>query len=342
MTPGSGSGMRGRRLRLDRTSALRTPPVAWPLRILSVLSACVGAAACELQEVAFTEVDDLVVAEVLVQVRDDRAFDTPRVIALLHRTSGAPEGVRGATVMIRTPRGVVRLVQDVLSPCAWSAPPSYGATCYGSSDDDEALIAPGDALDLEITLPDGGRLTGFTRVPGDFRLTGAVLPMHSSHPCRLAPATNFDLEWTPSAGAWAYVAETALEDLQAGFAAQGIEVPNDYLYLLGLAISGADTTIVFPREFGLMERLSVGRDLALALQRGLPVGARGRVSVAAVERNYTNWARGGTFNPSGQVRIPSVLGDGTGFFGATVVRRMTVVVPPAEGWGAGETLPPCG
>jgi hypothetical protein len=114
------------------------------------------------------------------------------------------------------------------------------------------------------------------------------------------------------------------------------------LYLLGLASSASDTTIVFPSEFGLLERFSVDRELLVALQGGLPRGTRAQVSIAAVERNYTNWARGGTFNPSGQVRIPSLRGDGTGFFGATVLRTLTVVVPPRGQPGGGFQFPACG
>jgi hypothetical protein len=312
------------------------------MRALAPLVFAIATAACELQEVVLTEVDDVVVAEVVVQVRDNLALGGDLVAyALLHRTSGSAAGVPGARVVIHTPSGPVELLESPESHCLWVGPPEYGRTCYRAPNEFRDRFRPGEALTLEIALAGGGRLQAAVRVPGDFQLIGRF-GSGSARPCRLAPGTNFDLEWSRSDGAWAYVAETGLEDLQRGFAAEGIEVPGDYLYLLGLAISGADTTIAFPREFGLVERFSVGRDLALALQRGLPVGAFGRVSVAAVERNYTNWARGGTFNPSGQVRIPSIRGDGTGFFGATVVRTMTVVVPPAVGWGDGETLPPCG
>jgi hypothetical protein len=302
-------------------------------------------AGCELTEVTIAENDDVVVAEVLVQVRDDgvQPPGPPSVFALLHRTSGAPEGVRGAAVTIRTPRRDVQLSEATpLNPCAFSTPPDYGTTCYRVFAAAEPLFAPGDLLQLEIRLPDGGRLAGSVRVPGDFHLIGAA-GAPTTGGCRLAPDSTFDLRWSRSEGAWAYVAETALEDFRAGYAARGIEVEEDSLYLMGLATSAADTSIVFPREFGLLERLLIDRELLVALQKGLPAGAFGPVTVAAVERNYTNWARGGTFNPSGQVRIPSLRGDGTGFFGAAVVRRITVVVPPSQRWpGGGATLPPCG
>ena len=55
-------------------------------------------------------------------------------------------------------------------------------------------------------------------------------------------------------------------------------------------------------------------------------GVTAEVSITAVDGNYVNWARGGNFNPSGQVRVPSLSGDGTGVFGTTVGRSFDVLV----------------
>jgi hypothetical protein len=308
----------------------------------SALFTVLTTAACELSEVVIADEDDVVVAEVLVQVRDDRGSGAPRsATALLHRTSGAPEGVPGARIVIRSSRGSITLLEREapLTRCAWTRPDDYGITCYSNED---VTFVPGEALDVEIDLPGGGRLEGSVRVPGDFGLLGSFGSGVFPPPCRLDPERNFDLRWSRSDGAWAYLAETGLQDFRAGLAARGIQVDEDYLYMLGLASSAADTTIVFPSELGLIERFSLDRDLLVALQGGLPSGTQARVSVAAVERNYTNWARGGTFNPSGQVRIPSLRGDGTGFFGATVVKTMTVIVPPHPSWPGAEQLPACG
>jgi len=118
------------------------------------------------------------------------------------------------------------------------------------------------------------------------------------------------------------------------------ESPNlevDALKLQGLAISAADTSIVFPRQFGLFERADLDNELAVLLQQGLPAGVVARVEVAALDRNYTNWVRQGTFNPSGLVRIPSLAGDGTGVFAAYVTDEFTAVSA-----GEGEVdLPEC-
>jgi hypothetical protein len=119
-------------------------------------------------------------------------------------------------------------------------------------------------------------------------------------------------------------------------APQGIEVEEDSLSLLGLSIAENDTTLVFPSEFGVFDRFDLDRDLALVLQEGLPQGTRARIVVAAAERNYVNWVRGGNFNPSGAVRIPSLRGDGVGVLGA-VVRRVVWV----EGALPRDGLPSC-
>ena len=103
------------------------------------------------------------------------------------------------------------------------------------------------------------------------------------------------------------------------------EEDNDPLHLLGLSISDQDTTTVFPSEFGVFDRFDLDHDLATRLQEGLPDSTTAEVSITAVEGNYVNWARGGNFNPSGQVRVPSLRGDGTGVFAATVSRRFVVV-----------------
>ncbi len=60
------------------------------------------------------------------------------------------------------------------------------------------------------------------------------------------------------------------------------------------------------------------------------------MTVAAADRNYINGVRGGSFNPSGQVRISSVTGDGVGVFGSLVPLQAAVEAGPAR---AGR--PPC-
>ena len=128
--------------------------------------------------------------------------------------------------------------------------------------------------------------------------------------------------------------ETVIVGIKDGLAPLGIDVESDTLELLGLSISASDTTIVFPGEFGIFSRFELDQDLATSLQDGLPPGTRAPVMISATDRNYVNWVRGGNFNPSGQVRVPSIRGDGTGVFASTVTRTFEVVVNPTPPGGA--------
>ncbi|RMH22893.1 MAG: hypothetical protein D6701_00910 [Gemmatimonadetes bacterium] len=116
-----------------------------------------------------------------------------------------------------------------------------------------------------------------------------------------------------------------------------IEVEADTLALSGLSVSAADTTLSFPDEFGVFDRFDLDRELAVRLQSGLPRGTAARIAVAAADPNYVNWVRGGEFNPSGAVRVPSLHGEGgTGVFGALVRRRVDI-----ETGSAAADLPAC-
>lgn len=80
-----------------------------------------------------------------------------------------------------------------------------------------------------------------------------------------------------------------------------------------------------PNELGAFDRFTPDRDVALSLQQGLPTGAAADIVIAAGDRKYVNRVRGGNFNPSGQVRVPSITGDGTGVFGSPVAERVTIL-----------------
>jgi hypothetical protein len=314
--------------------------VLLPLRRGGVLLAALVVAAlsaCELTEVTLAEPADLVVAEALVQLRT-----TPRPggsadfsYVFLHRTldlSGRPRPEENAVVRIlrENGEGVLLGESDDPAECGTELLDGAPGTCYGPA---EGLgFEPGERLALEIRLADGGELWGSTVVPGPLELEGR--PGGSF--CHLPPSRTLKLSWAPSEGTWAYVGETSIEGLAPVFERLGVEV-DDPLSLLGLALSAEDTTIVFPAEFGIFDRAELEREVALLLQDGLPAGTRATVSVAAVDRNYVNWARGGNFNPSGQVRVPSVEGDGTGFFGSAYVDGFQAVVTSEPSPG----LSPC-
>lgn len=325
------------------------------IRRAAVLGLALLLGGCELAEVDTTEARDLVVVEGLVrlglpraptEVVDDPAREHLWAAVFVHRTvqgeQGENEPVPGARVELVLPGGErVLLDETSLFDCVETTPIRGDGTCYvlrvleqdpsrGGID----AVGPGDRIELRVETPAGERLESTTFVPGDFSLEGID---HRAR-CALGVDTPLRLEWSPAAGAWAYVAESSLAGLRAALEPEGIPVEDDPLLLVGLSVGSDDTEIVFPAEFGVFERFDLDRALAVRLQRGLPESVGARIGINAVDRNYVNWARGGNFNPSGQVRIPSVLGDGTGFFGSSVTRWFDVVSTSAP---EGGDLPSC-
>ncbi len=277
--------------------------------------------ACELDEITVVDVEDVVVAEVYVDLASDPANN--RVSAFLHRTlgvrSGGGDALANAVVTITRSDGFeFTLTLADVQDCITGDPDGDAGACFLADPVEASLLSPGDLFEVEVAT--GGRtILGSTRVPGGFELDG--LP----RVCRLEPNTLLSVRWTRSERAWAYFNETSIRDLSVALAPEGIDVEDDPLYLLGVSVSDTDTMIVFPSEFGVFNRFDLEQDLSVRLQRGLPEGVRAEVSITAADRNSVNWARGGNFNPSGQVRVPSLRGGGTGVFGSTVSRRFNVV-----------------
>ncbi len=299
-------------------------------------------AGCRLTDVSLATPDDVVVVEGYVRVGEapGLAAAPSAMSVFLHRTlelDSVTADPPPADVTVRRPADgrVWRLGHVDDRVCVFSRPVIVGGTCYAVAAADAADLRPGDRLTLEVALADGRFLQSETRVPGAFHL----LDVAEGDTCALAPRTSSELRWTRSDGAWAYLAETFVRRLPAHF---DVEV-DDPLYLLGLSVSAADTTVVFPGELGVFARADLEREVSVYLQQGLPPGTSASVTVAAVERNWANWARGGSFNPSGQVRVPSVRGDGgTGVFGAGVVRPFAVAVPDGGRGGLPACPPPPG
>ncbi len=280
--------------------------------------------ACELQEITVAKSDDVVVAEVYLSSDVDGVSGS----AWIHRTlgsAGSTQELSSADVFLRAESRVstVRLRPAEASFCAGDElPEDFPGSCFFAGPLDPRYFGSGSFVEAIIRLPDGGRITGQTRVPGTYELRAPRI--NRRRKCSLEPARRLTVEWTRAAGAWAYISETQIINLTAALEDTNIEVEEDPLLLVGLSVSEADTTIVFPSEFGLFDRPNLGRDLALVLQEGLPFGTQAEVVIAAADRNYVNWVRRGAFNPSGIVRVPSLHGDGTGVFGSVVRKRFTV------------------
>jgi hypothetical protein len=289
------------------------------------------ATGCELTEIVTPEGRDLLVVEGVLRAGNVRQN------LLLHRSivGSIVRGEPGARVVIVTPQGEVTLEESPLELCAENLASLLEqelevlATCYSG----QLHVRPGESYELHVTTSDGLSVRGRTTVPGSFAFRQPGIPHAAT--CRLPPGVNMPVVWSPSEGAWAYISTLAMSGIKQAFA--GLEVP-DYLELTGVSVSQSDTSIILPRNFGLFDRFDAGVDQTVlrALQDGFPPGIRAEVIVAATDRNYVNAVRGGNFNPSGAVRVSSVVGDGVGVFGSVVVRRFGVDVA-----ATGAMLPPC-
>ena len=288
------------------------------------LAALAALAGCDLEEITIVEIKDVVIAEIYVNLAKDASENEVR--ALLHGTVGGLGSILdrlvGVRIVVSRSDGLtLELAENELEACLEPAgeeeeEPEIGeGICFFADPAQTPELSPGDLLEVVVTFADGGTILGAARVPASFEIDG--IPST----CRLDPDTLLPLLWSSSEGAWAYFNETSIIGLREALSAEGIPVEDDPLTLLGLSVSNQDTTTVFPSEFGVFDRFDLDSDLSVRLQTGLPPETSAEVSITAVDGNFVNWARGGNFNPSGLVRVPSLRGDGTGVFGATVNRR---------------------
>lgn len=293
--------------------------------------------ACTIADVTVAPGDDRLVVEGVLRT------DARTQFILLHRAvqSGVAEGEPGAEVVVTRGDGVRVTFQESSLAC-YAIDPAYlnsdtpveiRGTCYASPNAAGRWVNPGATYDLSVRTTRGEEARGRTTVPGNFTITGVPVSRFNDQaavPCTLAPATPLPLTWTQSDGAWGYIAPLRIAGLRS-------VLPDSFnaadpLELIGVSVSSADTSLVLPGEFGVFDRFSFNQNLLRLLQTGLPMGTTARVVVAAADRNYINGVRGGAFNPSGPVRVSSVVGDGVGVFGSLVPLHASLFVsPPFEG-----------
>jgi hypothetical protein len=302
-------------------------------RVVLALLAGVFPAGCEIAQITVEQPEARVVAEIYLRVTND----LPEGVALLHQTPG--EGrVDLAQARIRVSDGQGLAVFFSPAPifeCAEGAlPAEFDAVCLLLDAGAAEVVRPGGRYLVEVTLPGNRRIHGSVTLPGDFRIQQ---PVPGATRCRMVPNELLPIRWTVAEGARAYVPEAEIFGLKAALEAEGIGVPSDPVVLLGLSISESDTGIVFPSQFGIFNRFSSDREVLVALQRGLPAlgEVEGEVVVSAQGRNSVNWNRGGNFNPSGTIRVPSLFGDGTGVVGGVVNRSFGFTTRDVAG------IPPC-
>jgi len=288
-------------------------------RILVILAFAALAAACDIQETTLARPEHIIVAEVVL------VADAELQTAWLHHTRVSdPESdprVRGAGVVVTRADGNALIFGEVQDSMCYFRRRDAGnrvlGTCYAASAAN--FVRPGESYQLEIRTADGRILTGSTVVPDAFEV---VRPEGEEH--TIPAGTHYEIAWTRARNAWVYVVETWFYGLGAALAP--LEVPQDPILFRGLSISGSDTTLTLPREVGIFDRFEKEKTpVLIALQKGLPPGVHAVTTISAADRNYVNWVRAGTFNPNGQVRVPSVHGTGgTGVFGSVVQRTVTI------------------
>ena len=303
----------------------RPQPLGWRFTLAAL--AGVALPACELAEVATEPGRDLLVVEAILRA------DADHQLVLLHRSisDGRVLGEPNAVVKILGPLGEEYLfVETSLGVCADGIAPEatdsidVRASCYINPVRTRVPIVRGITYGLSVLTTDGRELRGRTTVPGRFQFRD--LPgTRTGVDCSLPPDTNFPLVWTRSVGAWGYVAGVQITGLKAALAPRGIDAP-DRLELTGVAVSESDTTLTLPSELGLFEIGGENQEILRALQDGFPADVSVNLTVAAVDRNYVNAVRGGGFNPSGTVRISSVVGDGVGVFGSVFPVDLQIAV----------------
>lgn len=299
-------------------------------RVPVVFAIALALSSCELSDVTVVDFEDVVVAEVYVSI-DEAGSGDSYIRAFLHGNApGRPASsvtFDDATVTVTADTlGPATLSLTTLDGCLENAPAGSTGSCFQVLPVYANDVRPGAAVELSVALADGRSLSGATTVPGDFSL-------EASANCRLPSDTPMDVVWTEADQAWAYLTETTIVGLDSALVSEGIDAPGE-LYLLGLAIGSQDTTVVFPDEFGVFDRFDLDRDLAVRLQDGLPEDVLAEIAISAIDRNFVNWVRGGSFNPSGQVRISSVTGDGIGVLASAVVRRVSVIASDSPSDGA--------
>jgi hypothetical protein len=282
--------------------------------------------ACTLAEVVTAEPADLLVVEAVL--RSDAAMQ--RVMLHGPPASPSPGLERGARVTVRNSAGreVVFVETQRFELCLEGLPGVLPA-CYVSPVEEGFWVRPGEEYELSIETADGRRAFGRTTVPGEFRVLEPAA-LRRGRGCHLPPGTPLPLVWSRSSGTWTYLADMEIFGLPAALAGRVPAPIPDRVRLTGLAISETDTTMILPRDFGIFQRTEYEQPLLLALRDGLPVGVTADLVLAAVDRNFVNAVRGGTFNPSGRVRIPSVAGDATGLFGSMTAHTMIVDVRRAS------------
>lgn len=294
---------------------------------------------CELDEVTAPPAEDLLVVEAVL-----RAGRSSQYVLLHHSVDGTRiPGESGARVeVIREDGRVIPYAESTLEACSLIAADNDAlegiqleASCYISDPDAGYFVRPGRTYELYVETSGGQIARGRTTLPDYF---GFAVPAVWISPRTLMgncifPSRPFTMVWRKAEGAWSYVLMLELSGWSRILPLDG--PVTDPLQLVSISVSANDTTVLFPTNIGLFQRADFDQRIFALFEDGIPPGVQTRMVVMAAERNYTNAIRGGRFNPSGQIRLSSVVGDAVGVFGGVVPIVIESMVVP------GVPAPPC-
>lgn len=287
--------------------------------VVTVLAVALGG--CELEERSVVRPDPMLVAEVQVILEGD---EPTWALAYLHATQGgeAKLAIPEAEVEIRGPDGEttrLRATSEIRCLDGSGVFLEAEGSCFMARGEELPEMGPHDRVEARIRLPGGEALHGTTVIPADFRL----LVPEAGETRVLPPDSTLRMEWTQSEGAWGYVVDSRMTLPET--LAHGRDLPRE-VNLVGVARSQSDTSFVFPAEAGVFQRAGDMGAVLREVADGLPHGTDVAVAVGAMDANMANWLRGTDFHPSGQTRVPSLVGDGIGVFGAVTQQHATLEV----------------
>jgi hypothetical protein len=290
------------------------------------LTLCVAAGACDLEEVAITGLEPSVVVEAFARIRPAGGGT---IFALLHGSVGVPDQNPDgpeAVVRVLAEGGVeVLLSESPDEECTYGdevPDPADPRRCYTATLD-PSFVQPSERLVLQVDVVGGGRIEGGTQVPAAY---GLVQPSDEACTVITGPV---EFVWTSSDGTWVYFADILLTGIASDLESLGVESPSDSAAFDAARVSQNDTTVTFPDGFFITDDLDYPAELTTVVEAGMQPGWVAQTYITATDRNFANWIRDQVFHPSGTVRIPSLVGEGTGVFGSSVVLEQRIAGDPS-------------
>ena len=198
-------------------------------RITVALLALAGLlAGCELEETSLTQPENVLVAEVYLEVGDGQ----DELTAFLQWTLGAegPSDLDLASIRIEGPEGlVIPFLPTGKGDCLESdLVEAVEGSCFKAAVFEDGSLQPGDRVEVQISTADGQSLEGGMVLPGAFELIHPA----AAEVCALPPGESMEVLWTRSEGAWAYSGETHISGLRASLGQAGIAIEDDSVTLL--------------------------------------------------------------------------------------------------------------